>query len=257
MQPNAPARDLLDASFVQRDPLRYDTADTYRDTCVERAMRSIAGGEHVATEYFPIEILPTEAQAHYVQQAAALSLDIDDRAVAHNSPAEIAQRLGIGSVVGGDLGFLKDAYETHVAAGTGVHVNGAIVVSAAHRLGADTPEFQRWVRQHLSLEDLAENGALAESKPHAVGGVLDTAIYGSHAKGSDTELAVATAATIAEALPDLFDVAVKEFYTWGMEEPAEMVAPFAAYPDVAARVQAAVAAEAADIAQWDLTLAGQ
>ena len=239
--PGPPAGDLIDASFVQQDPLRSDDSDMYVDTCVERAMRSIAGGTHIVMEHFPIERLPEEMEAHHTQQAADLGLDSEDGAVTHNSPAEIAQRLGIGSVVGGDLGFLKDAYEAHAAAGTGVYANGAVVVSAAHRLGADTPEFQRWAHQHLSLADLPEDSSVAASKPHAVGGVLDTAFYGSHDEGSDTNLAVATAATIAETLPDLFDAAVQEFYAYGLEQPSAMLAPFTAqYPQVAARIQASL-----------------
>ena len=72
-------------------------------------------------------------------------------------------------------------------------------------------------------------------------GVLDTAIHGSRDEGSDTELAAAAAAAIAETLPDLFDAAVQEFCRHGMEEPDQMLAPSKArYPQVAARIQASL-----------------
>ena len=231
-QPLVPADDLLDVSFAQRDPLRDNSAHTYADTCVERAMRSTASGPYILVEHFPIEILPCEV-------LAAASGDAED-AFALNSPVYIAERLGVGSVVGGDLGFLLDAYEAHAAAGTGVCVSGPVVVSAAHRMGADTQQFRSWARKHLSPDENTHGPVGAAVQRNAVCGVLDTAVYGSHGEGSDTDLAVAAAVTIAETMPDLFEAAGSEFYAYGLEQPEEILAPFAAHPDVAAQIQAGI-----------------
>ena len=217
--------DLLSDTFFERDPLRNDDSEEYVDTCVERAMRAIAGGDHVVKEHFPLETIVCDALAN--------APDDDPDVAGLNSPAYIAEVTGLGGRVG-DLGICYDMYEAHKKAGTGVYVNGVIVVSAAHRLGADSDAFRQWVTENIVVgDDLPATSAEAESKPHAVGCVLDNVIYGA----PDADVAMAALDVIADVAGDEFDAGVQEFYAWGMESNEEMEEPFRDDPDMHSKVR--------------------
>ena len=217
--------DLLADTFFERDPLRNDDPEEYVDTCVERAMRAIAGGDHVVKEHFPLETIVCDALAN--------APDDDPDVAGLNSPAYIAEVTGLGGRVG-DLGICYDMYEEHKKAGTGVYVNGVVVVSAAHRLGADSDEFRQWVAENIVVgDDLPATSAEAESKPHAVGCVLDNVIYGA----PDSDVAMAALKVISDVAGDEFDAGVQEFYAWGMESDEEMEEPFRDDADMATKVR--------------------
>ena len=198
---------LLPDGFEANDPLRGPKAAGHVDTCTDKALRAVGAGKQVFMEYLPIEQIVRDTIT--------------------NSPVTAAEKTGIGSVVGGDPGVFADLYEAHMAAGTGAYPMGMIILSKAHRTAPEGDEFRAWAREHIKIgEDEHRGTALAEAKPWAIGGVLDTAVHGE----PDAELAVRALKVLAEEAPEEFRSGIQQFYAWDIETDKEMLAPFKGEP---------------------------
>ena len=200
----APSRSrLLPDGFETDDPLRDRETVSYAETCTDKALRAVGAGNQVFMEYLPLERIVGD--------------------LVTNSPVAAAEKTGLGSVVGGDLGVFADLYEAHMTAGTGAVPMGLVVLSKAHRAAPESDEFRAWVREHIKIgEDEPRDTALADSKPHSIGGVLDTAVQ----KAPDADLAVRALKVLAEEAPEEFRSGVQEFCAWELETDKEMLAPF-------------------------------
>ena len=198
----SPSR-LLPDGFEANDPLHNPKLVGYADTCTEKALRAVGAGNQVFMEYLPIERIVAD--------------------LVTNSPVAAAEKTGLGSVVGGDLGVFADLYEAHMTAGTGAVPMGLVILSKAHRAAPESDEFRAWVREHIKIgEDENRGTALADSKPWSIGGVLDTAAHGE----PDADLAVRALKVLAEEAPEEFRSGVQEFCAWELETDKEMLAPF-------------------------------
>ena len=181
---------LLPDGFEAHDPLPHPRA-----RCVDEALRKVGAGKQMLMEYLPIERIPAAVGATH-------------------SPAAAAEKTGLGSVVGGDLGVFADLYEAHMTAGTGACQQGIVILSKAHRVAPESDEFRRWVREHIKIsEDESLHTALTDSKPWAIGGVLDAVVYDA----PDTELAKRALKVLAEEAPEEFEAGVAEFCSWELE----------------------------------------
>ena len=217
-------QELLDEveAQLEADPdsrhagLRVDPGG-YVHSCIEQAYRQFAGGDHVMIEPFPLTLLADEAMT--------------------NSPVVVADRTGVGTVVGGGLGACAAFYEAHTAAGTGACLNGLVVMSAAHRDDPGSDTFRRWVQQHLNPPPGSsfESAAMIESRRSAIVGVLDVAAYAE----PDADIAAATLETVAQHASEQFADAVRGFAArFGSE--TEMLACFDSRPRLAERARGAL-----------------
>ena len=198
---------LLPDGFETHDPLSDPGAVGYVDTCVDKALRAVGTGKQVFMEHLPIERIVHDTPT--------------------NSPVAAAEKTGLGSVVGGDLGVFADLYEAHMAAGTGAYPQGIVILSKAHRVAPESDEFRRWVREHIKIgEDESRLTALADAKPWAIGGVLDAVVYDE----PDTALAKRALKVLAEEAPEEFEAGVAEFCRWKLETEEQILAPFADDP---------------------------
>ena len=198
---------LLPDGFETHDPLSDPGAVGYVDTCVEKALRAVGAGKHVFMEHLPIERIVHDTPT--------------------NSPVTATEKTGLGSVVGGDLGVFADLYEAHTTAGTGAYPQGIVILSKVHRVAPESDEFRHWVREHIKIgEDEHRHTALADSKPWAIGGVIDAVVYDE----PDTELAKRALKVLAEEVPEEFEAGVAEFCRWKLETEEQILAPFADDP---------------------------
>ena len=173
---------LLPDGFETHDPLSDPGALGYVDTCVNKALRTVGTGKQVFMEHLPIERIPAASGGTH-------------------SPVAAAEKTGLGSVVGGDLGVFADLYEAHMTAGTGASPQGIVILSKAHRVAPESDEFRRWVREHIKIgEDEYRHTMLADAKPWAIGGVLDAVVYDE----PDTALAKRALKVLAEEAPEEF-----------------------------------------------------
>ena len=184
----APSR-LLDERYVLNDPLR--NRQQFADSCVERAFRRVAAGEQVCIEHLPFERAPRASAGTY-------------------SPMEVAQRTGLGSVVGTGPGVCADLHDAHVAAGTGAGPTGLVVLAAAHRDPPETEAFRVWVCEHLLVND-GGGGGIADTRTLAVADVAEVAA----GDGPDATLATRVLDAVSWHAPDVHRCGVAAFRQHG------------------------------------------
>ena len=211
----APSR-LLPDGFEAHDALRDSEERGYADTCVNKALREVGAGKQVFMEQLPIERIVGSTVS--------------------NSPVTAADKTGLGSVVGGDLGVFSDLYEAHTAAGTGAYPLGLVILSKAHRVDPESDEYRHWVREHIKINEEESHSLLDDSKPWAICGVLDAVVYDA----PDTELAKRALKVLAEEAPEEFEAGVAEFCSWDLETEEQILAPFADDPALRDVIERAV-----------------
>ena len=217
-------RQILPPGFLQRDPRRGRRDDG--GTCMERAVASVASPPHPHSDD-----LDSHPLIQIIEQCDSLV-----------TPEATAQRTGLGTVIGADLGFCATMHDTAALCDNSL-LTATVVLSKAHASPPDSEPFRIWLNDNIGFAadesyHSVHRTAVGCHKLASLVGVLDAVVYND--PGSATAVAVTDAASRHQ--PAELHAAVREWLSWGTHTPNDLLAPFAAHPELLSRLETAATA---------------